>query len=94
MRALLRLRALASRARLHWRLLRSPAVPKATKAILLLVAVYAIVPFDLIPDWALGLGIVDDLSVILVGLWLFERLCPPEVVAAARRQAPPRRQGT
>jgi uncharacterized membrane protein YkvA (DUF1232 family) len=95
-RALLRLRAIGSRARLHWRLFRHPEVPRATKAILIAVAAYAIVPFDLIPDWAPGIGILDDLSLILAGLWLFERLCPPEILAlerspGGRRRASPGR---
>ena len=92
MRALLRLRALSSRARLHWRLFRHPDVPKTTKAILVAVVAYAIVPFDLIPDWALGIGILDDLTLILAGLWLFERLCPPEILTSER--APRRSPGT
>lgn len=85
MTALLRLRALVSRGRLHWRLFRNPAVPRATKALLVAVAAYAIAPFDLVPDWALGIGLLDDLSVVLGGLWLFERLCPRDVVESERR---------
>jgi uncharacterized membrane protein YkvA (DUF1232 family) len=41
---------------------------------------YLILPVDLLPDVFQGLGRLDDLVVLLLGLRLFLRLCPPEVV--------------
>ncbi|MEA3338874.1 MAG: DUF1232 domain-containing protein, partial [Chloroflexota bacterium] len=37
-------------------------------------------PMDIIPDMALGLGQLDDLAVVLLGLKLFIELAPPDVV--------------
>lgn len=85
---LLRLRALGSRLRLDWRLFRHPDVPRATKALLVAIAAYAVLPFDVVPDWVLGLGQLDDVSVVLAGLWLFERFCPRTVVDEERRRLP------
>jgi len=39
-----------------------------------------ILPADLVPDFLIGFGQLDDLAVILGGLRLFLRLCPPQVV--------------
>ena len=42
------------------------------KAILLAALFYLILPADLIPDWLLGVGILDDLTLVslMVGLAL------------------------
>lgn len=71
--------------RLSWRLLNDPRVPTALKMIIpALVVAYAVSPVDLIPDFLLGLGQLDDLGVLLAGLALFVRLAPPAVVAEHR----------
>jgi len=41
-------------------------------------------PIDLLPDVFLGLGQLDDLAVILFGLNIFLRLCPPGIVQQYR----------
>jgi len=41
---------------------------------------YLILPTDLIPDFIPIAGQMDDLLVIFLGLQLFLRLCPKEVV--------------
>ncbi len=66
--------------RLLWRLLNDPRVPAWVKIIPAVVLLYLILPIDLIPDLALGLGQLDDLAVILVGLKLFHDLSPSAVV--------------
>ncbi|HET8917665.1 MAG TPA: DUF1232 domain-containing protein [Candidatus Binatia bacterium] len=52
----------------------------APKLIPLGILGYLILPVDLLPDVFQGLGRLDDLVVLLLGLRLFLRLCPPEVV--------------
>ncbi len=70
--------------RLGWRLLRDPRVPWIKNAIPAFAALYLVSPIDLIPDFLIGLGQVDDLG-ILVALtiatirWL-PRLAPQAVV--------------
>ena len=74
------LRHLPNFARLYWRLFRDPRVSILPKALLVLTLVYVISPFDVIPDFIPVIGEMDDVAVVLSGLWLFIRLCPPEVV--------------
>lgn len=74
------LKDLIRQLRLLWRLLKDPRVPYWVKAIPAAVLLYLIFPIDLIPDPALGLGQLDDLAVILLGLKLFRDLSPQAVV--------------
>ena len=71
---------LPSFARLYWRLFRDGRVSILPKALLVLTLVYVVSPLDVIPDFIPVIGEMDDLAVVLSGLWLFVRLCPPEVV--------------
>jgi uncharacterized membrane protein YkvA (DUF1232 family) len=66
--------------RLLWRLLNDSRVPAWVKTIPAAVLVYLIFPIDLLPDPVLGLGQLDDLAIILLGLKLFRDLSPPAVV--------------
>jgi uncharacterized membrane protein YkvA (DUF1232 family) len=66
--------------RLVWMLLQDSRVPLWAKAIVPLSVLYLISPVDFIPDVALGLGQLDDLGVILLGMTLFVKMCPPNIV--------------
>jgi uncharacterized membrane protein YkvA (DUF1232 family) len=66
---------------LAWRLLADPRVPIMLKVMIpALVALYTFSPIDIIPDFLLGLGQLDDLGVLLAALALFARLAPKAVV--------------
>ena len=67
-------------ARLAWRLFWDQRVPLWTKLIPPAALAYVISPIDIIPDVALGLGQLDDIAVMLLGVKLFIELAPPEVV--------------
>ncbi len=41
---------------------------------------YFLFPIDFLPDPILGLGQLDDIAIILLGVKLFIELCPQEVV--------------
>jgi len=72
--------------RLVWRLMKDDRVPTWVKvAIPVLIATYFISPIDVIPDFLLGLGQLDDLGVILFGMSLIVRFSPPAVVEEHRR---------
>ena len=43
-------------------------------------------PIDILPDPILGLGQLDDIAVILLGVKLFIELCPQEIVRQHLRQ--------
>jgi uncharacterized membrane protein YkvA (DUF1232 family) len=67
--------------KLFWRLLKDRRVPLWPKLLLLLLLAYIVAPADLLPDLLLGLGQVDDLVVLFLGLQAFVRLCPKEIVS-------------
>jgi len=58
---------------------RDPRVPWYAKALVVLVAAYAVSPIDLIPDFIPVLGYVDDLLLLPLGIALAIRLIPAEV---------------
>ncbi|RLC89810.1 MAG: hypothetical protein DRI77_15350 [Chloroflexi bacterium] len=70
----------ARQAHLAWLLFRDNRVSAWTKLIPPAALAYLISPIDIIPDVALGLGQLDDIAVLLLGIKLFIELAPPEVV--------------
>src|SRR5438093_11645693 len=74
------IRRLPTYMRLVWALLRDGRVPPQQKLILVGIAAYLVLPIDLIPDFVPVLGQLDDLAVILLGLDLFIRSAPQDVV--------------
>jgi uncharacterized membrane protein YkvA (DUF1232 family) len=47
-----------------------PATPLRTKAMLLAALAYFIMPFDVVPDFILGFGFTDDMTVLLTAFGL------------------------
>jgi uncharacterized membrane protein YkvA (DUF1232 family) len=66
--------------KLFSRLVKDPRVTLVPKLVVLGILSYVVLPTDLVPDFIPGLGQADDLAVVLAGLKLFLRLCPPDVV--------------
>jgi uncharacterized membrane protein YkvA (DUF1232 family) len=66
--------------KLFSRLIKDARVPLTSKLLLVGILAYVVLPADLVPDFLIGVGQLDDLAVILGGLRLFLRLCPPQVV--------------
>ena len=66
--------------RLAWRLMRDPMVPTWLKLLALGTVAYILMPVDLLPDWILGLGQLDDLTLFLLSLKLLIDLSPRQVV--------------
>ena len=71
---------LPSFVKLFSRLIKDPRVSASSKLVVAGILAYVILPTDLLPDFLIGVGQMDDLAVILGGLKLFLRLCPSEVV--------------
>jgi uncharacterized membrane protein YkvA (DUF1232 family) len=67
-------------------LLRDPDVPASLKMIPPATLLYLLFPFDFLPDLALGLGQLDDIAIILLGLKLFTELCPQDIVRRHLRE--------
>jgi uncharacterized membrane protein YkvA (DUF1232 family) len=71
---------LPSFVRLFARLIKDPRVSASSKLVVAGILAYLILPTDLVPDFFVGIGQLDDLAVIIGGLKLFLSLCPSEVV--------------
>jgi uncharacterized membrane protein YkvA (DUF1232 family) len=59
-------------------------VPRHAKALAMAVAAYALSPIDLIPDFILVIGYLDDLIIVPLGIIAVVRMIPPEVMAEHR----------
>lgn len=70
-----------------WLAARDPRVPWVAKAIAAVTVAYALSPIDLIPDFIPVIGLLDDLLLVPLGLWLAIRLIPPAVLAECRAKA-------
>lgn len=83
--------------KLFWRLFKDGRVGFMPKLLLLLMAAYVVLPVDLLPDFFPGLGQLDDLLLVFLGLKGFIWLCPREVVRehvkAIAAGEPTRRRG-
>jgi uncharacterized membrane protein YkvA (DUF1232 family) len=66
---------------------RDPHTPWYARALAAAVVAYALSPFDLIPDFVPGLGYLDDLVIVPLGIALVLRLVPHEVLAECRARA-------
>lgn len=67
-----------------WRAFWNPKTPFWLKAAMIGVVLYLVSPLDLIPDFLLGFGIVDDLILVPLMLgWIASRLPPEEDEADA-----------
>jgi uncharacterized membrane protein YkvA (DUF1232 family) len=71
---------IVKRLRLVWLLFWDGRISLWIKSVLPASLLYLISPVDFVPDVILGLGQLDDLSVILLGMALFVKLCPPDIV--------------
>ena len=79
------IRAVVDQVWLTWKLLLDKRVPFWMKALLaILPLIYVLSPIDLIPDFILGLGQLDDLGVVLAGMRLFEAIVPDYIVQEHR----------
>ena len=71
---------LPSFVKLFTRLIKDERVALGPKLLVAALLAYIILPTDIVPDFLVGLGQLDDLVVLITGLRLFLRLCPAEVV--------------
>lgn len=63
-----------------WRAFWHPATPLYLKAATLALVIYVVSPIDLVPEFLLGLGIIDDLVIVtFASRWIVSKL-PDEVV--------------
>jgi uncharacterized membrane protein YkvA (DUF1232 family) len=78
------LRGLVNHVRLIVKLMQDKRVPFYLKALPIAAMAYFVMPIDFVPDFIIGLGQLDDIAGVLVGMEAFIRMCPPDVVAQLR----------
>ena len=66
---------------------RDPRVGWPARLVVLLTLLYIISPIDLIPDSAHVLGVVDDLILLPLSLFIAVRLVPADIMADCRTRA-------
>jgi uncharacterized membrane protein YkvA (DUF1232 family) len=76
-----RLHALKFSAQAVWIGARDPQVRLLVRLFGFLVAGYAMSPIDLIPDFIPIFGLLDDLILVPLGVWMFVRMIPAELHA-------------
>jgi uncharacterized membrane protein YkvA (DUF1232 family) len=67
-------------AKLVARLSRDKRVPVRAKRLAAALAIYAVLPFDLVPDLIPVVGVIDDLLALLIALAVLVEFSPKEVV--------------
>ena len=70
-----------------WYAYRHSNTPWYAKLWVALVVGYAFSPIDLIPDFIPVIGLLDDLLLVPVGVWVALKLIPPHVLADSRDRA-------
>ena len=78
--------ALLRHGRVALALLRDERVPAAAKLIVPAALLYVISPIDVLPDLVPLLGQVDDVSLLVLSLIAFVKMCPPNLVAEHERR--------
>ncbi len=71
---------------LAWRLMLDGRVGGVLKLIPVMTVLYIFSPIDFIPDILLPFGVMDDVGALFLGLQMFIRNAPPEVVAEHRHR--------
>jgi uncharacterized membrane protein YkvA (DUF1232 family) len=66
---------------------RDPRVHWTVKLLAIAVAGYAFSPIDLIPDFIPVFGVLDDLIIVPLGIWLVIKLIPEDVMREYRAKA-------
>ncbi|MDP2867271.1 YkvA family protein [Methyloversatilis sp.] len=61
--------------------------PRRAKILLLFLLAYAASPIDLIPDFIPVLGLLDEVILLPIGIWIVVGMIPPDVMEAARARA-------
>jgi uncharacterized membrane protein YkvA (DUF1232 family) len=73
-------REMVQQVKLAYRLFLDDRVPLLLKLIPLVALGYVIWPFDPLPDFIPGLGQLDDIAIVMLGLRLFFEFAPPAVM--------------
>lgn len=75
------------RAQVYKLVAQHPRTPQAARWLLGLAIAYALMPFDLIPDWIPVLGLLDDVIILPLLIWLALKTVPGDVYEECECQA-------
>jgi uncharacterized membrane protein YkvA (DUF1232 family) len=67
--------------------LRDYRTPTYAKAYIVLIFAYVLSPIDFVPEFLAGIGFIDDLVMLPLGVSVAQRLLPPYILADARLRA-------
>lgn len=73
-------------AKMVWLMLTNAQVPTKAKLIALAGVAYLISPIDIIPDFLLGVGWLDDFAIVSGFLWLAYKFLPTELYEQLRNK--------
>ena len=66
---------------------RHPRTPWYAKVFAALIVGYVFSPIDPIPDFIPGIGLLDEMVVVPIGILIAAKMIPPEVFAECREKA-------
>lgn len=70
-----------------WYACRNPATPIHLKLGAILLGLYVFSPIDVIPDWLAFLGLVDDVTLLALGIPALLKFVPEQALHDAHRSA-------
>jgi len=69
---------------LAWAIVRDARTPWAAKLATVAAVLYVVSPIDLVPDWLVLLGWLDDGLIAYLLLQLAQKVVPPDLLAALK----------
>ena len=70
-----------------WYACRNPATPFRLKLVAILLGLYVFSPIDIVPDWLALLGLVDDVTLLALGIPVLLKFIPENALHDARAAA-------
>ena len=70
-----------------WYACRNPVTPFHLKLVAILLGLYVFSPIDIIPDWLALLGLVDDVTLLALGIPALLKFVPEHALHDARLSA-------
>ncbi|OWW21065.1 YkvA family protein [Noviherbaspirillum denitrificans] len=70
-----------------WYACRNPATPFRLKLAAILLGLYVVSPIDLVPDWLALLGLVDDVTLLALGIPALLKFVPAHALDDAHAAA-------
>ena len=87
-------RSLKGEIRTYQLVMKDPRTPRMARWLLATAIGYALLPFDIIPDFIPVIGHLDDIIIVPLLVFLSLRLIPPEVIQECRAKAQDNLQNT